>query len=120
MKGHQRIIEARMKGVKPARFVFVDVCLRSNQEWLAEFFSGQEKCPGYPMGDAVFLEQQESALLADWSWCVGLKIQVDGDDLPRVEAAHHAISRAGAARVVSSCVLSRDDIRYFDTDGVWK
>lgn len=114
MRGQERIIAVRMKGVKPAGWIMVDVATNSDQEFLLQW-NGQEASPGKPFNPCVCLSPHESARTADWSWCIGLKIQVDGNDLPRVEAAHERIVAAGAARVVSSCVLSRDDVRVFDS-----
>jgi hypothetical protein len=113
MRGHERIIAARMKGLKPAGWVMVDVGLRSDQAMLLKM-NGIDASPGVPLTPYVCLGPAESARTADWGWLIGLKVQVDGDDLPRVEAAHERICAAGAARVVSSCVLSRDDVRVFD------
>ena len=116
MRGHERIIAARMQGMKPAGWVMVDVGLRSDQNMLCRT-NGMEVAPGVPLNPYVCLSPAESARTADWAWAIGLRVQVDGDDLPRVEAAHERICAAGAARVVSSCVLSRDDVRVFDSAG---
>jgi hypothetical protein len=107
MKGQERIIKARLKGLKPAGWVMVDVSLRTDQAWLLAR-NGAEVVEGLPVSPYVCLEPHESARTADWSWCIGLKIQVDGNDLARVGMAHERLQAAGAARVVSSCVLSED------------
>lgn len=114
MHGHERIIKARLRGVRPAGWVMVDVSLSSDQPMLLAM-NGQEARPGKPFHPQVCLPVHESARTADWSWCIGLKVQVDGNDLPRVLAAHERIQAAGAVRVVSSCVLGRDNVQVFDT-----
>jgi hypothetical protein len=114
MKGQERIIKARLKGLKPAGWVMVDVSLRTDQVWLLAR-NGQEVVEGLPVIPYVCLEPHESARTADWSWCIGLRIQVDGNDLARVAAAHERIKAAGAARVVSTCAVSEYNVQMLDS-----
>lgn len=114
MKGQDRIIKARLKGLKPAGWVMVDVSLRTDQAWLLSR-NGQEVVDGLPVSPYVCLEPHESARTADWSWCIGLKVQVDGNDPIRVDAAFERIFAAGASEVVSSCVLSEDRVLVNDS-----
>ena len=123
MRGHEKIIEVRMQGLKPQGWVHVDVSRTSDQAWLLGSVDGRnynEVSPGVPMSLYVCLSPSESSLTADWSWSVGLKLQVDGDDEVRVAAAHEKIVAAGAARVVSTCTLHRYDVRVWDSGRVWK
>lgn len=101
MRGHEPIIKARQRGYKPAKWVWVDVGSDTGWQSLLAAYSGAEIAPGVPGSTYVRLDQSESARMADWSWTVGLKIHVDGDDEARVMAAVEGIRAAGAARVVS-------------------
>jgi len=104
MKGHEQIIEARMKGMKPETIVFVEVgqSLKQHAE-MVEHARRSSACeygegrPGCPM---VFLEPHESARTADWSWAIGLRVNVSGDDQARVDAACDRIEAAGASLVL--------------------
>lgn len=111
MKGREAIIEARTKGYKPSGMVFVDV--GQSVAWQA-FLMGEnitESFPGRvtmlndttPLHPHVCLAPGESARTADWSWCIGLKIEVNGTDPVRVMAAAERIKAAGAARVIATC-----------------
>lgn len=101
MKGHEPIIKARKRGYKPAKWVWVDVGMDPAWQSSLSCYSGAEIAPGIPGATYVCLEPCESSRTADWSWTVGLKIHVDGDDEARVMAAVEGIRAAGAARVVS-------------------
>ena len=101
MRGHEAIVKARRRGYKPAKWVWVDV--GSNTAWqsLLGRYSGSEVAPGVPDKTYVCLEPFESSRTADWSWAVGLKVHVDGDDEARLMAAAEGIKAAGAVRVVA-------------------
>lgn len=103
MKGHEAIIEARTRGYKPSSMVFVDV--GQSVAWQS-FLTGAKTGmldDVNPINPHVCLAPNESARTADWSWCIGLRIQVDGDDQVRVMAAHERILKAGASRVIATC-----------------
>lgn len=107
MRGHEQIIEARMRGYKPATVVHVDV--GGSTRWQS-FLAGD-----MPQGRVTMLHDSgalhpqvmlapgESARTADWSWCRGLSISLDGDDPTRVQAAAERIADAGAVRVLATC-----------------
>lgn len=114
MRGQERIINARLKGYKPAGWVMIDVGLHTDQNWLLSL-NGREVMEGMPLTPYVCLGPGESARTADWSWCVGLRVQVDGDDPVRVRIAHERIKAAGAERVVSSCAKGEDDVMLLDS-----
>ena len=114
MIGLSRLIKARQQGYKPAGWVWVDVGSIGYQRLLrTPLMDGKtprmialwDISDENPGGLHVLAHPGESVRLADWSWCIGLKVQVDGDDPVRVEAAHERIRAAGAERVVSSCAV---------------
>ena len=107
MRGHEQIIEARMQGYKPASPVSVDV--GQSTRWQS-FLSGEMPAgrvtmlhDSKPLHPRVMLSPGESARTADWSWCRGLSIDIDGDDPVRVQAAADRIIAAGAVRVLATC-----------------
>lgn len=109
MRGHEQIIEARLRGYKPAKAIFVDV--GQSVKW-QQFLAGEIGIPGQrvtmlndttPLNAHVMLSPSESARTADWSWCVGLVIEVNGTDPVRVMAAFERIKAAGARRVIATC-----------------
>lgn len=101
MRGHEAIIAIRKRGLKPAKWVWVDV--GTNTAWQAFLLktSGVELSPHMPASTYVCLAPGESTRLADWGWTVGLKIMVEGDDEARVMAAAEGIKAARASRVVA-------------------
>lgn len=103
MKGQEQILEARHRGLKPSVMVFVDV--GQNTGWQSFLLEQNARMLNdtEPMNPHVCLSPTESARTADWSWCIGLRIQLDGDDQVRVMAAHERILASGAERVVSTC-----------------
>ncbi len=101
MRGHEPIIKARIRGYKPAKWVWVDVGSDAGWQAFLAAYSGAEIAPGSPGSTYVRLDPSESARMADWSWTVGLKIMVDGTDEARVMAAADGIRSAGADRVVA-------------------
>lgn len=101
MRGHEAIVKARRRGYKPAKWVWVDVGSSTAWQTLLGRYSGSEIAPGIPAATYVCLDPAESSRTADWSWAIGLKVQVDGDDEARVMAAAEGIKAAGAARVVA-------------------
>ena len=107
MRGHEQIIEARLKGYKPATAVNVDV--GRSTRWHAflagEMPRGRVTMAGdqVPLHPQVMLAPGESARTADWSWCHGLTVSIDGDDPVRVQAAADRIKAAGAVRVLATC-----------------
>ena len=114
MKGHEAIIEARTRGYKPSSMVFVDVGRSvAWQSFLTSAKTGMLDDVN-PINPHVCLAPNESARTADWSWCIGLRIQLDGTDPVRVMAAFERIKAAGAARVIATC----DDVPWLlmDTD----
>lgn len=107
MRGHEQIIEARLKGFKPATPVHVDV--GQSVRWQA-FLAGEMPrgrvtmlSDSAPLHPQVMLAPGESARTADWSWCLGLSISLDGDDPVRVQAAAERMAAAGAVRVLATC-----------------
>jgi hypothetical protein len=114
MKGQEQILEARHRGMKPSTMVFVDVGQHTGwQKFLLEQ-NARMLNDTEPMNPHVCLAPTESARTADWSWCVGLRIQLDGTDPVRVMAAFERIKAAGAERVIATC----DDAPwlFMDTD----
>lgn len=103
MRGHEQILEARERGYKPTGWVWVDV--GQNTGWQKFLLEGNSMMLNdtTPLHPQVCLAPNESARTADWTWCIGLMVQVDGDDPVRVMAAHERIAAAGAARVFSTC-----------------
>lgn len=113
--GLDRIIKARMQGYRPAGWVHIDVSMTTAAQVLLRTTIGAagqrttlaeadvgENLPGTPY---VLVPPEQSTRMADWGWCVGLCVQVDGDDIARVASAHERIAAAGAERVVSSAVV---------------
>lgn len=112
MIGLDRLIKARSRGFKPAGWVSVDVGSIGYQSMLRQtvnadgvprmlaLWSVETDKPGALY---VLAHPGESVRMADWAWCIGLRVQVDGDDPVRVAAAHERIVAAGAERVVSTC-----------------
>lgn len=108
MRGHERIIRARNGGSKPSTWVFVDVRKNVENEVIAKCMDiDPEMClsPGVPLHPHVIVPFRESTRFADWSWAIGLKIQIDGDDEARVMAAHEEVVKSGALIVVSSICI---------------
>lgn len=103
MKGHEAIIEARTRGYKPSGVVFVDV--GQSVAWQAFLIenNGTMITDTKPMKPHVCLAPNESARTADWSWCIGMVIEVNGTDSVRVMAAAERIKAAGAKRVIATC-----------------
>ena len=112
MIGLDRLIKARSRGFKPAGWVSVDVGSIGYQSMLRQDLP----CDGAPRmlvlwsvaADKpgtlyVLAHPGDSVRMADWAWCIGLRVQIDGDDPVRVAAAHERIVAAGAERVVSTC-----------------
>jgi len=109
MRGHEAILAARMRGLRPTKTIHVDVSLRSDQPRLL----GYNECdlaPGIPGTRYVCLGVTESARLADWGWCIGLNIHVDGDDEARVRSAFERIVAAGASVVLGTWSLGERSI----------
>lgn len=104
MRGHERIIEARLKGAKPAGPVWVDV---GSDTWMQDLnqgiVNGKRRWWQGARDVHVSIAPGESARTADWSWCNGLQVFVTGDDPVRVEAAGERIRAAGASLVALIC-----------------
>lgn len=113
MIGLDRLIKARSQGFKPAGWVSVDVGSIGYQSMLrqeipcdggtARMLALWSVAADKPGALYVLAHPGESVRMADWAWCIGLRVQVDGDDPVRVAAAHERIVAAGAERVVSTC-----------------
>jgi hypothetical protein len=103
MKGHEGILKARGRGYRPAGHITVYV--GQDARWQRYLLECNELMitEEIPMHPQVCLMPNESARTADWFWCQGLIILVEGDDEVRVMAAHDRIVAAGAKRVISSC-----------------
>lgn len=116
MKGQEQILEARHRGMKPSTMVFVDVGQHTGWQ---EFLLGQNGrmiTDTKPAKPHVCLAPTESARTADWSWCIGLVIEVNGTDQVRVMAAFERIKAAGAQRVIATC----DDAPWLLMDTAFK
>ena len=112
--GLDRIVEARKRGYKPASMVVVDVGLTlAYQAFLRSEVTMPDRITAcmatvdlmddVPLATPyVLIDPAQSVRLMDWSWCVGLSINIDGDDEARVMAAHEKAVAAGARLVFSS------------------
>ena len=104
MRGHERIIEARMQGAKPDCAVWVDV---GSDVWFQDLqhgiVSGRRRWVQGCKEANVTVAPGESTRTADWSWCIGLRVQITGDDYARVMSAVERIRAAGAVLVGAAC-----------------
>lgn len=109
--GIDRIISARIRGYKPEH-VFVDVSSTVEPQWPAravingpagERITLWDVPSSQPQGSAyVYVSPVESTRTMDWSWCIGLRLTIRGDEEGRIRSAFERAQMAKAAHVLAA------------------
>jgi hypothetical protein len=109
--GIDQIIRARKSGYKPAH-VFVDVSASVDPQWPArEAINGPagEVVPLWNVPSErtmesayVYVSPLESTRTMDWSWCIGLRLTIRGDEEGRIKSAFERAQMAKAAHVLAA------------------
>jgi hypothetical protein len=109
--GIDRIVAARMDGYKPDH-VFVDVSSTIEPQWPARGMingvAGEHlqmcQVPSQRTLESayVYVSPAESTRTMDWSWCIGLRLTIRGDEEGRIRSAFERAQMAKAAHVLAA------------------
>jgi hypothetical protein len=99
MRGHELLLNLRLKGFKPA---LVELTVdRPMPAWY--WREWHTETPHIPVQARILIDPSDTVELLDLRFVVGLSVKVDGDDQARVDRTFDAAVRAGATRVISAC-----------------
>ncbi|MCA6217783.1 hypothetical protein KGA65_14705 [Ideonella sp. B7] len=122
MRGHQALIQMRLRGLVPLYGVEIETDARGSgwpEQWPqlhAEY--GVHSPQAY-----VHIEPEDRLALLDLRWVHGLEARVEGIDPQRVNAVVEALALAGALRAIGIVYVPRpggetDSIEIIDSKGV--